>query len=128
MPDVAQHLAQAARNEGLSQQLEVQQPEWAMTVLFYASLHYVEAYFFDQATGSQPQHYSTHAQRTLGVTTRLPNNIAKCYKRLYTRSRQARYDCVVFTTADVQRWRRDALEPIKHYVQGILRQSRIPDS
>lgn len=119
MPDLARHLAQAARNEALSQQLEVGYPEWAITALFYSALHYVEAYFYHHAGGSQPQHYVTHGTRNSGVAQRL-GTLHRPYMVLYNRSRDARYDCVQFTTTDVQRLRQNELAQIKQHVLNSL--------
>jgi RNA-splicing ligase RtcB len=42
MPSVAEHIAQARRNEKLFSQLltDAHCPEWAVVVLFYAAVHY----------------------------------------------------------------------------------------
>lgn len=119
MPDLTEHLAQAARNEALSQQLEVQHPDWAVTALFYAAVHYVEAYFFDRHTPPQPQHYPTHHRRNVGVASRLPS-VNNEYQALKTRSQDARYDCIHFTTGDVRHCRQAYLVPIKQHVAANL--------
>ena len=122
MPDSAAHIAQAATNEALSQQLETSYPEWAVTALFYAALHYVQAYFFDNAASMQPQHYLTHGRRDQGVAQRL-QSLHGGYLTLEDASQDARYECMVFATVDVQELRGDHLVPIKQY---ILARSHAP--
>ena len=100
MPDSAAHVAQAATNEALAQQLEASYAEWALTAHFYAALHYVEAYFFDNATSTQPQHYLAHGKRDQGVAQRLqPRHNG--YLTLKDSTQDARYECMVFATVDV---------------------------
>ncbi len=116
MPTREEHLIQASRNEDVALLLQTDYPDWAVTALFYAALHYVEAYFSINAVkpdgSSWPQHYSSHVERLKGVRERLPALFAH-YELLLTRSIDARYDCQNFTTTHVQELRRRRLDPIK---------------
>jgi hypothetical protein len=47
--DANQHIRQAEHNEALADYLlGTPYPDWRCTVLFYAALHYVQAYFSSQ--------------------------------------------------------------------------------
>lgn len=48
MPKTKEHLRKATDNESFADSLDLKVPvnvDWAITALFYAALHYVEAYF-----------------------------------------------------------------------------------
>lgn len=119
MPTADRHLTQAARNESLSLALEAQYSEWAVTALFYAALHYVEAYFDRHATSGQPRHHTGHVERTRAVRLRIPT-VYRSYRWLMELSRDARYECVMFTPADVRHLRRTYFEPLKADVRQRL--------
>ena len=74
----------------------------------------MEAYFFDNAASMQPQHYLTHGKRDQGVAQRL-QPLHSGYLTLKDSSQDARYECMVFATVDVQGLRRDHLVSIKQY-------------
>lgn len=98
MPTEQQHVERAERNEAfyafLAQVREA--PEWQVVVLFYAALHYVDAYL--TRIGSEPH---THTERRAKVR-KDPNlrPIYRAYVELDDRSRDARYTEARFT-ADV---------------------------
>jgi hypothetical protein len=117
MPTATQHIAQAAHNEALSLAVEADYADWAVTALFYAALHYVEAYFYVHAARQHaPPHYTNHSLRGPAVRIRIPR-MYRHYQRLFDRSIQARYDCVAFAQSNVQYLRQNDLEPLKQYVQ-----------
>lgn len=121
MPTREEHLRQASRNEQVSFLLQADHPDWAVTTLFYAALHYVEAYFYTNPgnpnSSPWPQHYASHVERLKGVRERLPGMFTH-YELLLTRSIDARYNCQNFTTTHVEQLRRRRLELIKQFVQS----------
>jgi len=121
VPTTTQHLAQAATNERLALAWEATDPEWAVTALFYAALHYVDAFFYlDGQINHTLDGFRSHTERTVEVAHRL-TSVFVAYKRLLDRSREARYDCVTFNTGWVQRLRESSLLPIKQHVETELR-------
>ncbi len=119
MPSKKEHLIKADNSESLSlHSLDPANPaaaEWALTMLFYVALHYVEAYF-----SLKGEHYKNHGPRdaaikrdpTLGV-------IYRDYRELYVYSREARYEAVSFTFSDI----RDVtphLNNIKNKIRSLL--------
>ncbi len=99
---VQEHLQQARHNEGLAQRLGIppfRTYDWAITVLFYCILHFVDAYLFQFHQIVPKGHTATRDRRT---GQRLPGRndyvnqylpqIARAYKMLYSASRRARYE------------------------------------
>lgn len=97
-----EHLQQAWQNEALASQLgslPLAAYDWAITVLFYAILHFVDAYLL-QHHGIVPRGHTATRDRRTGqripgrndyVRQHLPQ-IARAYQVLYTASRRARYE------------------------------------
>jgi hypothetical protein len=93
MPSSLDHLTQAQANEGFYEELgadNAAKPDWAMTVLFYAALHYAQAGFTYLLAGTAPD---THKARRGAIRTRF-RAIADDYEKLYNASCRARYDCI----------------------------------
>jgi hypothetical protein len=86
------HFQQAQSNEGFYEALGADSsttPEWAMTVLFYSALHYVQAALIHLQSGSAP---TDHDKRRGAVRTQF-RSIAGKYEALYNASIRARYEC-----------------------------------
>ncbi|MHB8574674.1 MAG: hypothetical protein ACYDCQ_05020 [Dehalococcoidia bacterium] len=117
MPSEPAHVASYQSNAALSAKLEAGGDlDWAITTMFYAALHLVEAYFSRAGT-----HSSGHVQRkrliqnhpTLGA-------IWAEYSELEQRSKDARYQCLSFTLAQVQDLRASCFIPIELQLRGWL--------
>jgi hypothetical protein len=92
------HLQQAERFEAFLQTLQGSQySEWALVVMFYSALHYVEAYLT-----KTDRTYRDHTTRRESMR-RIPETAAilPAYHRLYKASREARYDGTPFRPQDV---------------------------
>jgi hypothetical protein len=86
-------------------------PDWAATVLFYASLHYIDAFL---ANLPVPQHPGRHDVRD-GFVARLAElkPIAVHYFKLKNSSRNARYyPPAPFSLTQVEQLERQHLQPI----------------
>lgn len=93
MASSSDHFSQAQSNEGFYETLGADSsttPEWAMTVLFYAALHYAQAAFVHLNSASAP---TDHDKRKRAIRTQF-RAIAAPYEALYDASRRARYDCI----------------------------------
>jgi hypothetical protein len=100
LPTREEHLRQALRNEQLAETLaRTAFPEWTVTVLFYASVHYVEALLDVHGV-----HCDDHSTRSAKVRE-IPqlSVIRKEYEALRTISRQARYHALPISADDVTR-------------------------
>jgi len=113
----AQHLAKAAWNERASVALaSMGYLDWAVTTMFYAVLHLVEAYFTNRGVRSK-----THGRRELAI--RQDSHLQPLhyyYMQLKDVSLQARYDCEEFTAAEVQLLRNDHFDPLKRELTLLI--------
>jgi hypothetical protein len=85
------HLVQAQGNESFYEDIGADRsttPDWAMTVLFYAALHYAQAAVF-HLQGSNPSNH----QALKSVIRKTFGAIAAEYETLEDASRRARYEC-----------------------------------
>ena len=81
MPQPTEHIAQAEKNERLYDSLlGTEFNDWAITGLFYAALHYVDAYIVSRTGVSSPNHSSRNylVDSTLSLT-----EIRPAYAELY---------------------------------------------
>lgn len=106
MPTTEQHVDQAGRNQDLAQHLLSEPrtvPEWAVTLLFYAALHLLEAYFSHSGIAHpEPPRRQTHANRRRLMLERPElSDIIDTYELLQSDSENARYDCGRFTITEV---------------------------
>ncbi len=84
-------------------------------MLFYAALHYVEAYF---ATGAI--HGTSHSQRDrLVANSSALSPIFADYMELKAQSRSARYWAVTFDEETIRRKIRPALESFKRHLERL---------
>lgn len=87
-----EHLTKSRQNEDFANALDISSTvgiEWAITIKFYAALHYVQAYFVSR-TGTAPVHHehrSTAIQRDPMI-----NGAYDDYRALKDIARAARYD------------------------------------
>jgi hypothetical protein len=120
VPTAAQHIEKAKRNEAAALLIQATYPEWAVTALFYAAMHYVEAFFFIQETKRPfPSHYKDHADRRKGIALRAAR-ISVHYETLFGDSFAARYTHENFSSAYVDRLREREFEAVKSYIIGKL--------
>ena len=108
---VQEHLRQARQNEALAHKLGsplLEAYDWAITVMFYALLHFVDAYLLEHHHLIPRGHTATwnrrRRQRIPGrnddVKQYLPE-IYDAYKLLYDASRRARYEGAYLTSGSV---------------------------
>ncbi len=88
----SEHLTKSQQNEEFVKTIDVSQMigiEWAITVKFYAALHYVQAYFASRS-GRTP---ATHDRRATAIQRDpLISGAYDDYRELEDISREARYD------------------------------------
>ena len=97
-----QHRDKAANNEFLRDQLNNPFWDWAVTVTFYAALHYVEAYF---AKKKPALHSKDHKMRDSYIRRdAVLGPLYRKYVDLKQESHDARYQAhIVITQSDVTR-------------------------
>ena len=113
MPALQQHISQAIRNEEFADaisDLQTRFTQWEITALFYAVLHYMDAFL-----ATRGHHPSNHRERRRFVADF--TNLHREYENLYDLSMKARYATAEFTTQDVERLRAGDFRKFK---EGIL--------
>jgi len=82
--------------------------DWAVTALFYAALHYVDAYL-----AKQEEHPHNHEQRRYAVGLYFDAETAACYGALEKASRRTRYDCFDPTADEYDKTKLMLFDPVK---------------
>jgi hypothetical protein len=117
----AEHLAQAEHNEAFYQVLQASafpSGDWQVTLLFYAALHYVDAYLHQlQPAGV---HASGHRERARHVSSHVGANVALDYLELQLRSEDARYNGRRYSDAEVGVLYSAEFTRIRTHVRGAL--------
>lgn len=98
MPSAQVHLEQAEHNERAASYIKLDCPDWAVTMYFYAALHWVERYALLNGCNIARDYdsgRSKHDSRKLYIqqlATELANpSLRKAYENLENDSRKARY-------------------------------------
>ena len=121
MPSKQQHLDKAAHNEAFYDDFDLDSSpycDWAVTVLFYALLHYVDTFL---AVAQKPVHPNRHAVRD-GCVARIPDlgPIYNEYITLKDKSRDARYYATQFGACDVRKLQKERFLPAKNHLLSLL--------
>lgn len=94
MPQAEAHREQAEFNEQAANDVELKYPEWAVTMYFYAALHWVEWYAKNKGD-ELPPGSSPHDRRRnyiYNLANKLKNkDLRKAYDQLQRDSQTARY-------------------------------------
>lgn len=119
MPDVSTHLQQATHNEAFFSGINLDvYGDWAVTVLFYTALHYIDAYL---ATVGQLDPGSHDVRDSLIGRYAPTRQVWREYRRLKSFSRSARYYGSRFSPGDVRGLHLTALTAIKTRMLPLLR-------
>lgn len=119
MPNKAEHINQAQHNEAFYQTIDrAAYSDWAVTVTFYAALHYVDAFLATQAGGIHPGSHGVRDPLVQRVAQLRP--LWNHYHRLKNRSRNARYNATRFTNEEVKRVFDDDLGAIKRHLLPLI--------
>ncbi len=117
MPITEDHIAFAEHNEKFVGSFDLDSTvytDWVVTGMFYAALHYVEAYL--ALLGEQPE---DHRARDSHVKRHMPE-IGKDYRRLKDDSINARYYGYCFSADDIRRTVIPNLEAVKTHILNLL--------
>jgi len=115
MPEVEEHLSQAAHNLRVAKELEEIAFDWAVTAYFYVAAHVVRAYLSKQGIHSFGSHKSVSSYlEKLAANGDLDEKIKNDYLTLLNKSVRARYNCL-----PVDEFKEDLLEA-KDLIRRIL--------
>lgn len=114
MPDVTDHILQARHNEEFYQATDKNvYSDWAMTAVYYAALHYIDA-FLARVNIIDPGGHDVRDQEVRGRAEL--RAISRLYFRLKSRSRNARYYCTRFHLGELQRSHDEDLADIRNHL------------
>lgn len=119
------HISKAKRNERFYRKHDLNTStfnEWAVVVLFYASLHYVDAVLSQDISLSDelrdPGDHLTRRKAILRCANLLP--ILRYYLELYDRSRDARYRRTSFPEGSLHNIKTSLFEPVQSHLRKCL--------
>lgn len=119
MATPAQHVERAKRNARFAEHFDLQTTEfrdWVVAGYFYCALHWIDAYLV--AINKKPDGHG--GRHTLTNTERELTPISRPYRKLYSYSRNVRYDLVDFSA---QRIREDVIpkvQQVRALMEGLL--------
>jgi hypothetical protein len=120
VPSRIEHLTQAEHNERfyhLVMALETPYYDWATVALFYAALHYIDAWFGAQA-GLHPRGHQ--ARNSLVRMTAQLREVESHYGQLFKRSIEVRYLLLPMSRAQVSSLEAAHFQPLKAFVRKGL--------
>ena len=120
MPDPANHLLQAQKNERFYQQLDLDSTEfhdWAIIGLFYSALHYIDAYLATQGLENISNHGIRLNEVSRAESPLFP--IYPSYRHLYQWSRWARYELIPCNKAEVEQLRDTEFTAVRDLVTAL---------
>ena len=121
MPNFVEHLAQAQRNEELYTELcglASQYTEWEIVTLFYASLHYVDAWLA-RNEGIHPKSHKQRRDFVMRIDAFQP--ISEDYAFLYRLSIRARYEMEHLSIDAIRSIELNEFANIKRHIRELLR-------
>lgn len=120
MPEQDSHLRQAQHNESFVASFDLDSTlylDWAVTGIFYAALHYIEAFLAIQNIHS-PAHVS---RDSIFQKEHVLKPAYNQYRILKTRSESARYDLQQFSSAEVRELISGELQAVKSHILRLMR-------
>ena len=117
MASVDEHLDQFEHNLSVSSRLEASGDlDWAVTTLFYAALHLVQAYIVRHGLPAD-----SHRQREQQVLAHAElRQIADQYKALQNQSESARYECRRFSHEEFESIRNGSFATVTSHLRSLL--------
>ena len=114
----SEHIAQAEKNERLYELLVgTEFNDWAITGLFYAALHYVDALFMEQ-TGTSPTNHNSRnglVERTVNLARIKPH-----YAELFQWSLNVRYEAIPVSSDDTRNVMTQHFAPLRAHLRALL--------
>ena len=118
MPNLDDHILQARHNEAFYENIDKNAySDWAMTVLFYAALQYIDTFLATVAMVDPGGHGVSDQEVNAQAHLR---SIANLYFRLKNRSRNARYYCARFSLGELERCRTQDLAQLRNHISPLI--------
>lgn len=117
MPTLKQHQSKAIYNEKFFEDVKFNYPDWAITGIFYATIHLIEAFL-----ATKNIHVEDHKERAkyIGLLKEL-KPLFQYYRALYDYSVNARYKMYSFTVEGINESYKEFFIPIKNEITKFLK-------
>ena len=115
-----EHIERAKRNQRFAEHFDLNKTEfldWVVTGYFYSSLHWIDAYLVKTHKKTDDGHSS---RNTLTNTERPLNPISRPYRKLYSYSRNVRYELVAFSPDQIRKEVIPKVKQIREYMEELL--------
>ena len=117
MATVAQHLEQFERNLAVSSRLEASDDfDWAVTTLFYAALHLMQAYMIQHDLKAD----SHRRREQLMLAHSGLRIVVDQYRALRSLSEHARYECRRFSREEFESIRNGSFATVTTHLRSLL--------
>jgi hypothetical protein len=106
LPRLDDHFQQARENRRLVEKLVEAFPDdggistWAMTIAFYAAVHWIEGHF--ARSGIHSRSHAESDSRLIDVHFGIPNRVVDTYRRMQVWSENGRYQLQTFSADAVR--------------------------
>ncbi len=120
MPSPEQYIERAKRNQRFAEHIDLNTTEfrdWVVTGYFYSALHWVDAYLVRENKKSEDGHAFRNTQ-TNNLKELTP--ISRPYRKLYSYSRNVRYELVDFTAERIRHEVVPKVREIRMYMEALL--------
>jgi len=116
LPIQPEHISKAERNEKFAETVsKTAYLDWAVTVYFYAALHYVDAVL--AVSGIHPD---SHTQRVDAIGANITLSVVRPeYRLLETLSQNARYRAMKIENSDLQK-SQDSFSILRAHLRGRM--------
>lgn len=120
-PIPEQHLQQAQHNAKIAPSLDKAAPDWALTIRFYAALHWARAYLISKGQTTKSHLATLNALGALADHGLFSRKALRRYKFLYGLSLEARYNFLPLQKASLKiPMAQKALEEVQREVSQRL--------
>lgn len=120
MSTVAEHIERAKRNQRFAEYFDLDKTEfrdWVVTGYFYSALHWVDAYLVRENKKTDDGHSFRNTQIN---TDKVLTPISRPYRKLYSYSRNVRYDLIDFSPQQIRQDVTPKLNQIRAYLERLL--------
>jgi hypothetical protein len=110
----------AKRNQKFAEHFDLDSTDycdWVVTGYFYSALHWIDAYLVRESKKTDDGHAS---RNTLTNTDRNLTPISRNYRKLYSYSRNARYELLAFTPEQVRSDVSPKVKEVRTHMERLL--------
>jgi hypothetical protein len=120
LPTSHEHIERAKRNERFAEHFDLNTTEfrdWVVTGYFYSALHWIDAYLVRENKKTDEGHAFRNTQTN---NLRELTAISRPYRKLYSYSRNVRYELVDFTAEQIRKDVVPKVKQIREYMERLL--------